>query len=470
MMSNAPKASGLSGTSHAAGDRRVDRRRRGSRSSASPSATAPDAHELAVERIGPRTSRAIPRLAGAAPPNTASARFGATGLDPALEVALVLLLGVGDPAERAAEVDPDPLAGARRRASPGRSPASSRASRPATSPNWLNRSSWRAVFGGIQASGSKSSTWAATWQRNGDGSNRSIRLTGERPARSPARNASTPVPIAVITPIPVIQTSRRSLMSMGSSDRARRTSSASDASASASAPNVASVRPAIGRVNSRSTSQAQPGTRGAEVVVDLDAAAGDPGVLDPPGHVHPVRRPAAMEEPEAPPVRLGPGQRLPGDRQPEPEHRHERPAGDEADREPAVGVRRGEPGRGDVVGEQARPALDVAGEPEDERRPAPRRRSRSCCSRRRPLRDRRGEREVDPEPADLDEPERRRAPSRREPAGRVRRAVDLVAQGAADDPDVVQHADEVEVAALRGGRPADRRARRRPAIDSISPR
>ena len=89
-------------------------------------------------------------------------------------------------------------AGARRRRPPGVSPASSSASRPATSPNWLNRSSWRAVFGGIQASGSKSSTWAATCERNGLGSNRSIRLTGERPARSPARNASRPVPIAVI--------------------------------------------------------------------------------------------------------------------------------------------------------------------------------------------------------------------------------------------------------------------------------
>ena len=67
-------------------------------------------------------------------------------------------------------------------------------------------------LGGIQASGSKSSTWAATWLRNGDGSNRSMRLTGERPARSPARNAATPVPIAVMTPMPVIQIRRRAVM------------------------------------------------------------------------------------------------------------------------------------------------------------------------------------------------------------------------------------------------------------------
>ena len=50
--------------------------------SASPSATAPDAHEFAVERIGPRTPSAMPRFAGAAPPNTASARFGATARMP----------------------------------------------------------------------------------------------------------------------------------------------------------------------------------------------------------------------------------------------------------------------------------------------------------------------------------------------------------------------------------------------------
>ena len=48
-------------------------------------------------------------------------------------------------------------------------------------------------MGGIQARGSKSSTWAATWLRNGDGSKRSIRLTGDTPARRPARNASLPV-------------------------------------------------------------------------------------------------------------------------------------------------------------------------------------------------------------------------------------------------------------------------------------
>ena len=194
MMSNAPKASGLSGISQPpamAASTRPSRRS----PSASPSATAPGR-----ARVGGRQDRAADVEGDAEVGRRRAAEDREREVrgdlpDAPLEVALVLLLGVGDPAERGAEVDPDPLrvgGAVRRRAS---SPASSSASRPATRPNWLNRSSWRAVFGGIQASGSKSSTWAATCERNGLGSNRSIRLTGEPPARRPARNASRPVPI-----------------------------------------------------------------------------------------------------------------------------------------------------------------------------------------------------------------------------------------------------------------------------------
>ena len=77
MMSKAPKASGLSGISTPpaiAASIWPDR----IASSASPMATEPEAHELAVDRIGPWTPRAIPRLAGAAPPNTARASVGLT--------------------------------------------------------------------------------------------------------------------------------------------------------------------------------------------------------------------------------------------------------------------------------------------------------------------------------------------------------------------------------------------------------
>ncbi len=154
---------------------------------------------------------------------------------------------------------------------PGTMRASSSASRPATSPNWLNRSSCRAVFAGIHASGSKSSTWAATCERNGLGSNRSMRVTGERPRRRPARNASTPVPAAVMMPMPVIQTRRRAVVIAGSPTarprarpRFRDPATGAVATASAIALNVASVRPAIGRVNQRSTTRASPGSRGAK--------------------------------------------------------------------------------------------------------------------------------------------------------------------------------------------------------------
>ena len=63
------------------------------------------------------------------------------------------------------------------------------------------------------SAGSKSSTWAATFDRNCAGSKRSMRFTGEAFARRPARNAGSPIPIAEITPTPVIQTSRGSSLS-----------------------------------------------------------------------------------------------------------------------------------------------------------------------------------------------------------------------------------------------------------------
>ena len=77
MMSKAPNASGDSGhstppaTAASISPARIA-------PSASPIATAPDAQEFAVERIGPRTSSAMPRFAGAAPPKTASASVGET--------------------------------------------------------------------------------------------------------------------------------------------------------------------------------------------------------------------------------------------------------------------------------------------------------------------------------------------------------------------------------------------------------
>ena len=325
----------------------------------------------------------MPRLAGAAPPNTASARFGATWRIPLLEVALVLLLGVGDAAERRPEVDPDPLrvgaaaVGARRRA---RRPSS--ASRPATRPNWLNRSSWRAVLGGIQASGSKSSTCAATCERNGLGSKRSIRLTGERRRGGPARNASSPVPIAVMMPMPVIQTRRRSVMSMdsscaGVSDRP------GSASASARALNVARVRPAIGRVNQRSTNAAT--TRRAAARSRARSSTRQPPAVGSIRQVTsiPLRGAGDVDEAQAARRRLGPGPRAPGDRQAEPEDRDQRPAGDEVRDERAVGTAFAGP-RPDVVGEQPLPALDVAGQRRRRARAALRRRSRSCCAPRQP--------------------------------------------------------------------------------------
>ena len=213
----------------------------------------------------------------------------------------MLLLGVGDAAERRAEVDADPLRVARAPSLPGVSPASSSASRPATSPNWLNRSSWRAVLGGIQASGSKSSTWAATCERNGLGSNRSMRLTGERPARRPARNASRPVPIAVIdadpgdpdaAPIAHVGSGSSGARRLGVRD-VRRRERLGERLERGQRP--AGDRPREEPVDERARSGATRGRKSWSIET-RDAAGGR---LDPPGHVHPLRRPGDVDEAQA---------------------------------------------------------------------------------------------------------------------------------------------------------------------------
>ncbi len=87
---------------------------------------------------------------------------------------------------------------------------------------------------------------------------------------------------------------RRSVMSVDPS--AWRTAvAAASASASASALNVPSVRPAIGRVKSRSTNGGEDRDPRPEVVLDRDARPVVAGRLDPPGHVHPAGRPGDVD-------------------------------------------------------------------------------------------------------------------------------------------------------------------------------
>ena len=105
MMSNAPKASGLSGTSDAARDGGVD-------------LAGPDRPERLADRDGARRARVRGRqdrpVDAERDPEVGRGRAAehrqgegrADRPDAALEVALVLLLGEGDPTERAADVDP----------------------------------------------------------------------------------------------------------------------------------------------------------------------------------------------------------------------------------------------------------------------------------------------------------------------------------------------------------------------------
>ena len=134
----------------------------------------------------------------------------------------MLRLGERDAAQRASRDRCRSARGAAAPPAPGTSPASAIAIRPVASPNWLNRSSALAALASMWSSGSKSSTCAATCERNGDGSKRSMRFTGRAtgpqarrgtPAgrsRSPsARRCRSPRPAAAHRPVAIAQGVRR---------------------------------------------------------------------------------------------------------------------------------------------------------------------------------------------------------------------------------------------------------------------
>ena len=145
----------------------------------------------------------MPRLAGAAPPNTARARFGATWRMPLLEIALVLFLGVGDAAERAtrgrcrsAPASARPVLARHEAGVLEREPAGDQAelAEPVELAGGLGRHPGERVEvvdlgGDLRAERDRVEPV--------DPLDRGAR----RPA-VPARNASRPVPIAVMTPMP----------------------------------------------------------------------------------------------------------------------------------------------------------------------------------------------------------------------------------------------------------------------------
>ena len=271
-----------------------------------------------------------------------------------------------------------------------------------------------------------------------------MRLTGERPARRPARKASTPVPMAVTIPMPVIQTRRRPLMSRYSPAAAT-----SDRRASARALKVASVRPAIGRVNRRSTNAANPGSRGRNTCSMTTCVPVVVG-FDPPGHIHAPGRAGHVDEAKPPGGRFRPRPRAPRHRQPKPEDADERPARDEVRDDAAVRPpfdRR----RPAVVREEVGPSLDVVREREHELGRgrdadgdlAVHRSFASPGRSARPF----GAHEVQRVPSQFAESELARL-ARREPPTGVGRTLWLVAQLASDDPDPVQDADRVQPVAI----------------------
>ena len=214
-------------------------------------------------------------------------------------------------------------------------------------------------------------------------------------------------------------------------------------------------RPRRDRAGEAAVDEGGPGRHArSEVVVDLDPAAGA-ARFDPPRDVHAVGRAALVDEPQPERRLVAPRPRPPRDRQREAQRRHERPPGDHLGDERATGLAADRPDR-DVMGEQPRPALDVAGEPEDELR-----------------------RRVDVDP-DRASHQARTGRSARRRTGQARRAgcrprssgpnhahvsVEPSTSSRSSPPTIriaVDDADEVEVGALGERSTIDTRARTRP--------
>ena len=84
------------------------------------------------------------------------------------------------------------------------SPASATASRAAATPSWLKRAIRRAALASIKSVGSNSGISAAICTFRSASTRSGTRRTPERPSRSESQKASTPIPIGVTGPMPVI--------------------------------------------------------------------------------------------------------------------------------------------------------------------------------------------------------------------------------------------------------------------------
>ena len=223
--------------------------------------------------------------------------------DPALEVALVLLLRVGDAAQRGAEVDADPLRVAPRRRPPGRQPRVVERQLPGDEPELAEPVE---LAGGL---GRHPGERVEVVDLGRDlrcgtaiGSNRSIRLTGERAARRPARNASRPVPMAVIDADPG-DPDAPPLAQRGSSGAlGHGASGLGEGLERGQRPSRDGSRE--GPVDERRERRESR----AEVVVDRDVAAGSVGSIRQVTSI-PLVAPGDMDEPEAARRGLVPGPR-----------------------------------------------------------------------------------------------------------------------------------------------------------------
>src|SRR5438093_1454027 len=168
----------------------------------SPTAWAPDAHADTMQKFGPIKPNAIAMWPAAALAMSAGTMNGLTRPGPFSSRTLCWF--------NSHSIPPIPVANT----TPPRSalisgfPASSQASLADAMEKWTNRSVRRASFTSSQLETSNPSTSPASFTGRSDASNRVIPWIPLRPEVAPAQKASTPMPIGVTGPMPVITTLR----------------------------------------------------------------------------------------------------------------------------------------------------------------------------------------------------------------------------------------------------------------------
>src|SRR6266540_3166957 len=175
----------------------------------SPIACAPDAHADTMQKFGPIRPNAIAMWPAAALAMSAGTMNGLTRPGPLSSNTLCWFNSHSIPPMLVANTTPP------RSALISGFPASSQASLADAIEKWTNRSVRRASFTSSHVETSNPSTSPANFTGRSEGSNLVILRIPLRPEVAPAQKSSTPMPIGVTGPMPVITTLRSADTELG---------------------------------------------------------------------------------------------------------------------------------------------------------------------------------------------------------------------------------------------------------------